>query len=126
MLSPDSQSRLAALLPPTASRSFQPTIAPDHPASADSMKVDFGQPDLVDTSLFTDPHFLAAAHTFQDHLYSNWLSEAQAEKMKKYEQGIKDGSLAAPWKDEVWERDNAREEPTATTGAANSSSNLAG
>ncbi|KAJ7698554.1 Asx homology domain-containing protein [Mycena rosella] len=114
MLSPDSQSRLAALLPPTAFRSFQPTIGSDHPAAEDSMKIDFDQSGPVDSSLFTDAHFLAAAHTFQDHLFSNWLSDAHAEKVKKYEQGIKDGSLAAPWKDEVWERDNEKEEPPGT------------
>ncbi|KAJ7484368.1 Asx homology domain-containing protein [Mycena latifolia] len=117
MLSPDSQSRLAALLPPTAFPSFQPSIGFDHPAAGDSMNIDFERSGPIDTSLFTDPHFLAAAHTFQDHLYSNWLSDGHAEKVKKYEQGIKDGSLAAAWKDEVWERDNQREEPTATSAA---------
>ncbi|KAJ7089190.1 Asx homology domain-containing protein [Mycena belliarum] len=122
MLSPDSQTRLAALLPPTAFRSFQPTIGLDHPAADNTMQLDQKPSDSVDTSFFADPHFLAAARTFQDHLFSNWLSDAHAEKVKKYEQGIKDGSLAAPWKDEVWERDNQREERT-TTSAAN---NLAG
>ncbi|KAJ7793430.1 Asx homology domain-containing protein [Mycena olivaceomarginata] len=106
MLSPDSQSRLAALLPPTAFSSFQPSIGSDHPAATDSMNVDFNVSGAVDPSLFTDSHFLAAAHTFQDHLFSDWLSDAHAEKVKKYEEGIRNGSLAAPWKDEVWERDN--------------------
>ncbi|KAJ7669424.1 Asx homology domain-containing protein [Mycena polygramma] len=118
MLSPDSQSRLAALLPPTAFPSFQPALGSDHPAAAESMNIDSGGSGPIDTSLFTDAHFLAAAHTFQDHLYSNWLSDTHAEKVKKYEQGIKDGSFAAPWKDEVWERDNQKEEP-AVAGAAN-------
>jgi hypothetical protein len=65
----------------------------------------------VDTSVFTDAHFLAASRTFQDHLYSysNWLSDAHAEKVGKYEEGIKDGTLAAPWKDEIWERNNTEE-----------------
>ncbi|KAF7348589.1 hypothetical protein MVEN_01376500 [Mycena venus] len=124
MLSPDSQSRLAALLPPTAFSSFQPSIGSDHPAAAESMNVDSSGLSPIDTSLFTDSHFLAAAHTFQDHLFSNWLSDAHAEKVKKYEQGIRDGSLAAPWKDEVWERDNAKEEPT--TPHSQSSSTRAG
>ena len=60
----------------------------------------------LNPSIFNDPHFLAAAHTFQDHLYSNWLSDAHAEKVKMFQDGIRDGSLAAPWKDEVWERDH--------------------
>jgi hypothetical protein len=106
MLSPDSQSRLAALLPPTAFSSFQPSIGSDHPAATDLINVEFNVSGTVDPSLFTDSHFLAAAHTFQDHLFSDWLSDAHAEKVKKYEEGIRDGSLAAPWKDEVWERDN--------------------
>ncbi|KAJ7154634.1 Asx homology domain-containing protein [Mycena filopes] len=115
MLSPESQSRLSALLPPTAFSHFQPSIGPDHPAAVDSMNADPSGSGHVDPSFFTDAHFLAAARTFQDHIYSNWLSDAHAEKVKKYEQGIRDGTLAAPWKDEVWERDNQLEEPTATT-----------
>ncbi|KAJ6572120.1 Asx homology domain-containing protein [Mycena capillaripes] len=127
MLSPDSQSRLAALLPPTAFPFFQPTIGSDHPAAADSMNVDSSGPGAVDPSLFTDAHFLAAAHTFQDHLYSNWLSDVHAEKVEKYEQGIKEGSLAAPWKDEVWERDNQKEEtPATSTSNSHSSPTRAG
>ncbi|KAJ7253777.1 Asx homology domain-containing protein [Mycena haematopus] len=113
MLSPESQSRLAALLPPTAFSSFQPSIGSDHPAATDSMDVESTGSGTIDPSVFTDSHFLAAAHTFQDHLFSGWLSDAHAEKMKKYEQGIRDGSLAAPWKDEVWERDNGKEDSTA-------------
>ncbi|KAJ7636902.1 Asx homology domain-containing protein [Roridomyces roridus] len=106
LLSPDSQSRLAALLPPTAFRSFKPTLGLDHPAAGDSMQVDSHDASTLDPSLFTDAHFLAAAHTFQDHLFSDWLSDTHAEKVEKYTKGIQDGSLAAPWKDEVWERDN--------------------
>ncbi|KAJ7150928.1 Asx homology domain-containing protein [Mycena crocata] len=119
MLSPDSQTRLTALLPSTAFTSFQPTLGSDHPAASGSMSVDPSISGPVDSSLFSDPHFLAAAHTFQDHLYSNWLSDAHAEKVKKYEQGTQDGSLAAPWKDEVWERENEQEAPS-RTGAADS------
>ncbi|KAJ6606686.1 Asx homology domain-containing protein [Mycena sp. CBHHK59/15] len=89
MLSPESQSVLSTLLPPTAFRSFQPSLAADHPAAGDSMKVDSEVLGSPDTSVFTDAHFLAAAHTFQDHLYSNWLSDAHADKVKKYEQGTK-------------------------------------
>ncbi|KAF7338738.1 hypothetical protein MSAN_02196100 [Mycena sanguinolenta] len=111
MLLPESQARLAALLPPTAFSSFQPSIGSDHPAATDSMDVESSGSGPIDHSVFTDSHFLAAAHTFQDHLFSDWLSDAHAGKLKKYEEGIRDGSLAAPWKDEVWERDN-KEDPT--------------
>ncbi|KAJ7255397.1 Asx homology domain-containing protein [Mycena rebaudengoi] len=111
MLSPESQTKLSALLPPTAFRSFEPALGPDHPAAVDSIRMD-SNPDAlgpVDTSVFTDAHFLAASRTFQDHLYSNWLSDVHAEKVRKYEEGIKDGTLAAPWKDEVWESNNTEE-----------------
>ncbi|KAJ7033465.1 Asx homology domain-containing protein [Mycena alexandri] len=126
MLSPDSQSRLSACLPPTAFSHFQPSIGPDHPAAVNSMSIDPNRSSPVDISFFTDAHFLAAAHTFQDHLYSNWLSDAHAEKVKKYEQGIRDGTLAAPWKDEVWERDNHVAEPATGGTGFLSSSPLAG
>lgn len=64
--------------------------------------------DTLDPSLFTDPHFLAAAHTFQDHMYTGWMTESHLEKVQKFERGILDGTLHAPWKDEVWQRDNVK------------------
>jgi len=56
-----------------------------------------------------DSHFLAAAHTFQDHLYSNFLSDAHAKKVKTFEDGVREGTLHAPWKDEVWESNHMSE-----------------
>ncbi|KIY63885.1 hypothetical protein CYLTODRAFT_425718 [Cylindrobasidium torrendii FP15055 ss-10] len=61
----------------------------------------------LDFSVFKDAHFVSAAHTFQDHIYSGWKTDAHAAKVQKYEDGIRDGSLAAPWKDDVWEREHA-------------------
>jgi hypothetical protein len=66
--------------------------------------------DTLDLSLFTDPHFLASARTFQDHMYTGWMTEAHLEKVQNFERGVTDGSLHAPWKDEVWQRDNVRVE----------------
>ncbi|KAF7291936.1 hypothetical protein MIND_01219100 [Mycena indigotica] len=109
MLSPDAKMRLAALLPATAFRSCPSVLESDHPAASSNTFTNGNStvdPEQLDLAVFTDSHFLAAAHTFQDHLFSNWLSDSHAEKMKKYIEGTKDGSLAAPWKDEVWERDN--------------------
>ncbi|KAF9466702.1 Asx homology domain-containing protein [Collybia nuda] len=110
MLSPESQTMLKTLLPPTAFRGYQPVLDPSHPSAVDSMAVDqptSGLPsDSLDGSVFTDSHFLAAAHTFQDHIYSEWLSDAHADKVKKFQAGILDGTLSAPWKDEVWEKSN--------------------
>jgi hypothetical protein len=60
----------------------------------------------LDLSVFTDPHFLASAHTFQDHMYTGWMADAHLEKVQAFEKGVTDGSLHAPWKDEVWEKDN--------------------
>ena len=72
-----------------------------------------GQPDPVpkpeselNLSVFTDPHFLAAARTFQDHLYLGWFTEAHVQKVRRFQAGVVSGDMAAPWKDEVWERDN--------------------
>lgn len=120
LLSPDSRVHLSTLLPPTAFLEFQPSIGPDHPAStrmdATVRETSDGSDPVsgfVDPSLFTDPHFLAAAHTFQDHIFSGWLTESHLEKFKRYEQGVMDGSLAAPWKDEVWEKENHDEEEEA-------------
>lgn len=127
MLSPESQTMLKTLLPPTAFRGYQPVLEPSHPSAVDSMVVD--QPtnglssDTLDNSVFTDPHFLAAAHTFQDHIYSDWLSDAHVEKVRQFEAGVRDGTLSAPWKDETWEKNNkATVPPMAEKGVASSSS----
>ena len=63
-------------------------------------------PDELNPSFFTDPHFLAAAHTFQDHLCSGWMSDEHLEKVASVQRGIRDGTLHAPWKDAVWEQDH--------------------
>lgn len=116
LLSEDAKARLSCLLPPTAFQGYQPTIEPTHPSRShapddDAMDVDdtngFRCAATVDLSIFTDPHFLASAHTFQDHMYTGWMTDAHLEKVQKFEKGVVDGSLHAPWKDEVWQRDNS-------------------
>jgi len=62
--------------------------------------------DMLDTSVFTDPHFLAAARTFQDHIYSDWMSDSHKEKVNTFQAGIRDGTLAAAWKDDVWDKNH--------------------
>ena len=109
MLSPQSQAALSALLPPTAFHGFQPSLEPNHPSVTDDMIIDQPVParsDMLDTSVFTDPHFLAAARTFQDHIYSDWMSDSHSEKVNKFQAGIRDGSLAAAWKDDAWDKNN--------------------
>lgn len=113
MLSDDARARLSLLLPSTAFQGYQPTIEPTHPsrpgANSDAMDVDstngFRCVDTLDPSVFQDNHFLAAAHTFQDHIFTGWMAEEHLQTLAKFESGILDGSLHAPWKDEVWERD---------------------
>lgn len=135
MLPSESQNRLKTLLPPTAFREWQPCLAPDHPAyNGESSKISDSSGHTVDPSVFTDPHcahrpscpsprkltlepVLAAARTFQDHIFSGWTTTAQEEKVQKYLQQIKEGSLHAPWKDDEWMRNNV-ETPVESNGLA--------
>ena len=72
----------------------------------------------LNLSIFTDPHFLAASRTFQDHLYFGWFSAAHLEKVRDFQETVRNGTLAAPWKDEVWNREHRRalvvEEPSSS------------
>ena len=123
MLSHESRDTLQSLLPPTAFDDFTPSIEPDHPSCSsssdpDAMAVDSpstSSSSNLDISVFTDPHLLAAAHTLQDHIYTDWMSDCHAEKVQKYEMGVRDGTLSAAWKDEVWERNNASSSTTPAT-----------
>ena len=117
MLSPESRERLVKLLPLTAFIGYQPSYDPSHPSQSgsvkqtDAMDVEIpATPDTLDMSIFTDPHFLAAAKTWQDHIYSGWLTASHKEKVRRYEAGVRDGTLAAPWKDEEWEQENGDED----------------
>jgi len=80
--------------------------------------------DMLNTCVFTDPHFLAAARTFQDHIYSDWMSDVHLEKVNKFQAGIRDGTLAAAWKDDVWNKNNKLSLPHSAEKNA-SSSNIA-
>ena len=119
MLSEESRGDLKQLLPPTAFVGYRPRLGRDHPAAQADMEVDpidgtgpmTGEVD--DLGLFTDPHFLSAARTFQDHLFSNWLSDAHQEKVAKFEADLRSGSLAVRWKDEQWLEDNPSIQPEA-------------
>ncbi|KDQ48983.1 hypothetical protein JAAARDRAFT_201249 [Jaapia argillacea MUCL 33604] len=137
--SPEARGSLCALLPPTAFANFQLSVDPAYPSEltqADKMEVDGDESQTQDTSLpltelfdpstFTDPHFLAAAHTFQDHIFSGWMTDAHKEAVTKYEQGIIDGSLHAAWKDEVWKREHLPPIPVVTSGQPGPSSDDSG
>ncbi|OCH89954.1 hypothetical protein OBBRIDRAFT_819519 [Obba rivulosa] len=120
-LSKESQDLLVALLPPTAFATYQPTVSPTHvdyvssQVSQDSANLNGTGPSDVtqakttatlDPTVFTSPHFLSAARTFQDHLYSGWLTQKAAEDTRRFEEGIRTGTMHAEWKDEEWEADH--------------------
>lgn len=117
MLSPESRDRLCRHLPPTAFEGFEPNLDPSHPSqtnkvNSDAMEVDiqaFRCADILNADAFHDSHFLAAAHTFQDHIFSGWRSTAQTDLLSKFEQGVRDGKIHPPWKDEIWESQHAPE-----------------
>ncbi|KAG6811925.1 hypothetical protein H0H92_005256 [Tricholoma furcatifolium] len=119
MLSEESKASLKGLLPPTAFRGFRDSIPANHPSitNGSAMPVEPPAPEgdaEVESGIFKDSYFLSAAHTFQDHIYSNWLSDKHMEDVRKYEEGVKNGTLAAPWKDEEWERNNPLEDESKT------------
>jgi hypothetical protein len=105
LLSDDSQKLLAALLPSTAFFNKPSHASHSEPPLQDALESTDGS---LNMNIFTDPHFLDAAHTFQDHLYNGWYTASHHVKLKKYIEGIRNGTLAAPWKDEVWDRENSR------------------
>ncbi|CAL1702381.1 unnamed protein product [Somion occarium] len=128
-LSAESQQKLCNLLPPTAFCTYQRTVDPTHPclrrnsrsSGAGSMDVDTipgpssesslndlpeRSPATLDPSIFTSSFFQSAALTFQDQLFSSWFSQKAKETQEKYERGVRDGTMHAEWKDEVWEREN--------------------
>ncbi|KAJ8095329.1 hypothetical protein AAF712_008679 [Marasmius tenuissimus] len=137
MLSPESRANLAQLLPPTAFKGYKQTIGHEHPACQSTTGVeleagpsskrrdagkDTHDPTTVDLNFFSDLHFLAAARTFQDHIYSDWLSDEHKAKVKDWEEAVREGKTAAPWKDEEWEK-NAAAEAEEENETANSNTN---
>lgn len=139
-LSPESQLRLVALLPPTAFAAFSPSVPPTHvdyappqrdgaeaaPADEDRMDIDAQAPSgsgsgppqgaqertpaTLDPAVFTSPFFLSAARTYQDHLFSGWFGKKARDEVAQFEAGVRAGTLHAPWKDEIWERDHRPQE----------------
>ena len=69
-------------------------------------------PETLDPTFFNNSFFLSGAMTFQDHIFSGWLSKRAKDEVAQYEQGVTDGSLHAEWKDEQW----SREHPTVRQG----------
>ena len=136
----ESQQLLVALLPPTAFSTFSPSVPPTHvdyappqhdradaaPTDEDPMDIDAQvssgsgsgppqgaqerTPATLDPAVFTSPFFLSAARTYQDHLFSGWFGKKAREEVAQFDSGVRAGTLHAPWKDEVWERDHRPQE----------------
>ncbi|TFY60775.1 hypothetical protein EVJ58_g4933 [Rhodofomes roseus] len=131
-LSPESQGLLVSLLPPTAFISFSPSVPPTHvdyrtplfdsaaTAASDDDRMDVDTqlspssrliqeqtPATLDPAVLTSPFFLSAAHTYQDHLFSGWFGKKAREEAAQFQAGVRQGTLHAEWKDEVWERDHS-------------------
>ncbi|KAF9005228.1 Asx homology domain-containing protein [Cyathus striatus] len=109
LLSQESQCSLRNLLPPTAFSGYNATIEANHPSVLHTRRRNEDNSvrnDDLNHATFTDSHFLAAANTFQDHIYLNWTSDSHLEKVQRFQEGIRSGILAAPWKDETWEREH--------------------
>jgi len=83
------------------------SIAEDEPNSQDLRDGAVSRRKL-NPDIFRDTYFLTAAHTFQDHLFNGWFTKSHKSKLDAYLEGIQFGTLAQPWKDEVWERENLR------------------
>ncbi|KAK0218819.1 Asx homology domain-containing protein [Armillaria fumosa] len=106
-LSEDSRAILLTLLPPTAFFGYQQSIDDSHPSrDATSSSSSSSSSGTLDPSVFSDAHFLSAAHTFQDHIFSGWTSDSHTAKVEKSKQGIRNGTLSAPYKDEEWDNQN--------------------
>ncbi|KAI0781631.1 Asx homology domain-containing protein [Irpex lacteus] len=115
-LSEESQQQLCSLLPPTAFTTFQPSLDGYHPAALSKTSPDADKsasstseqrsPTTLDPTLFSNAFFLSGAMTFQDHLFTGWLSRKAKEDVDQYEQGVTAGSMHAEWKDEQWTREH--------------------
>ncbi|KAI0086780.1 hypothetical protein BDY19DRAFT_958640 [Irpex rosettiformis] len=120
-LSEDSRRELCTLLPPTAFTTFKPSLDSSHPGlrtqnerpghseeenDTKAVNVEERSPTTLDPTVFNNSFFLSGAMTFQDHVFTGWLSKRAKEEVMQYEQGVVDGSLHAEWKDEQWAREH--------------------
>ncbi|TCD71105.1 hypothetical protein EIP91_000199 [Steccherinum ochraceum] len=113
-LSPEAQQELCLLLPPTAFKTYHPELSPSHPAAVRARSANVASssnavdapveksPATLNPNVFSSSGVLAAATTFQDHLYSSWLTATAQAKVENFKRGIQDGSLHSQWKDEAW------------------------
>lgn len=109
----EAQRILCDLLPETAFLTYKSTPHPAHSARGPPDGPVSGiaverSPAALDPKFFTNPFFLSAAHTFQDHLYSGWLGSKEKGKVELFQTATRDGTMHAQWKDEGWESSSSR------------------
>lgn len=140
-LSIESQEHLCSLLPPTFFVTFQPTVDPTHPStfnqatrtavladhrSGPSLAMMLQQsPATLDPAFFTAPFFLSASKTFQDHLYSSWLTNQSKQSATQCEEILRQGIMHAEWKDAVWEREYLPQDASTASPPENDLASLA-
>ncbi|OCB91582.1 hypothetical protein A7U60_g1153 [Sanghuangporus baumii] len=109
-LSPESRERFCKFLPNTAFGERMHDLDDFHPSRRQ------------------DGHQKACLHSARhsDHLFTGWFTSAHRELVEKHLSGTRAGSLHAPWKDEVWDRDHPEvvERLADVDGMANESSNV--
>ncbi|KAG8752327.1 hypothetical protein FRC14_007136 [Serendipita sp. 396] len=118
-LSEEDRKILSSLLPPTIQSGYKPALPWYHPSKgtvdvdAQSIEPQPGTADVfeAETGLFMNlPSFESALVTFQDQLYSGWLTTKHRNDVEKFSNGINSGEAHAPWKDEAWEIEQRRED----------------
>lgn len=128
MLSDEARNELCQFLPPTAFQDYKAFVEPSHPSqtlpcldpsstfnltefalSPDPNSLSSKSPELLNPRFFKDAYYVGAARTFQDQLFSSRLAQKSKDKVNKFLSGIHDGTMHAPWKDEVHE-ERRREE----------------
>ncbi len=105
---------LCSLLPPVAFNTHQPHLSSEHPsaqgfpASHDTA----GQIKPIpnhsiadfDHTFLENSFLLSAAHAFQDHLVTGWMTVTEDDQISTYQEGVLTGTMHAQWKDEEWQQ----------------------
>ena len=56
----------------------------------------------------------------QDHLYTGWMTQKHRDLVRDFRNGVSQGTVHAPWKDEVWDRDHPEENAVSGDGGGGS------
>lgn len=110
----ESQRELCSLLPPVAFSTYQPRVPVEHPSTQGSSGSHdtAGQakptpnhsPADLDHTFLENSFLLSAAHVFQDHLVTGWMTVTEDSQISTYQEGVYTGTMHAQWKDEEWQQ----------------------